>query len=618
MQYVFKHSYFGIYGKTEMLHCRLKRRARFLGAKAERNSPRASVGVGYGPATVSVGISERGGTTVDLGLTKGGFNAGLSYNSKTGSTSVNAGFTSKSGTGLALSYNEGDGFGASLSKSFSNGVNAGLSWSEKAGVGGSIGYEAPGDKDKPKDSLANKMQGAGGSLSWNQRDGVSASVTASGGVTAGSWSQSGGFQANTNFLNDKWKADFVSKQGEIEELQSQGLSKEQATAILDAEAKAESKAAQNKNNAEQGAATIAGAGVRRENESILDHVLNSAKGALGDAWDGAKNALGFGPDKVVMMPAMGGYGATGDNSYVQTRTISESYGPNGDAPRYGIDGPENKSMLSTASDWFKTTVLGNKPQDFDSALTLMRSGSADARQAAGEWLNANVGKISKAQDAEMQIQLHNLGGLSLSKSQYDEHMKTLYKDGLNSFENQKLGRESFHVTAYEKETLRQTFGSMVDEVSVHQKPGVLLGLVNDLKNRIMGIPGENALQVGNSIYANGLTKVDYKPASEIRYGFEKRAQVLSHEYFHVYQDQNSSTHTLRGISDWVHAGFDHNTTYNGTLSTENYKTYEKLGVSDLLGNPNMKYYNEERVYNEQNADQFSNQFKENIFKKYSH
>ncbi|MDI7191586.1 hypothetical protein QMM40_18210, partial [Leptospira santarosai] len=41
-----------------------------------------SVGVGYGPATVSVGISERGGTTVDLGLKKGGFNAGLSYNSK--------------------------------------------------------------------------------------------------------------------------------------------------------------------------------------------------------------------------------------------------------------------------------------------------------------------------------------------------------------------------------------------------------------------------------------------------------------------------------------------------------------------------------------------------------
>ncbi|EMI66395.1 hypothetical protein LEP1GSC076_4081, partial [Leptospira sp. Fiocruz LV4135] len=62
------------------------------------------------------------------------------------------------------------------------------------------------------------MKGAGGSLSFNQRDGVSASVSAAGGVNAGNWSQSGGFQANTNFLTDQWKADFVSKQDEIEAL----------------------------------------------------------------------------------------------------------------------------------------------------------------------------------------------------------------------------------------------------------------------------------------------------------------------------------------------------------------------------------------------------------------
>ncbi|EMP03561.1 hypothetical protein [Leptospira santarosai] len=107
----------------------------------------ASVGVGYGPATVSLGISERGGTTVDLGLKKGGFNAGLSYNSKTGSVSGNAGFTSsQSGTGFALSYNEGDGFGASISKSLDSGLNGGLSWSQKGGVGGSIGMKHPETK----------------------------------------------------------------------------------------------------------------------------------------------------------------------------------------------------------------------------------------------------------------------------------------------------------------------------------------------------------------------------------------------------------------------------------------------------------------------------------------
>ncbi|EMO60539.1 peptidase C39-like family protein [Leptospira borgpetersenii serovar Pomona str. 200901868] len=208
----------------------------------------ASVGVGYGPATATVGISERGGTSVDVGFNKAGFNAGLSYNSKTGSVSGSTGFTSQNGTGLALSYNEGDGFGASLSKSFSNGVNGGLSWSEKGGVGGNIGYEAPGDKNKPKDSLANQMKGAGGTLSFSQRDGVSAALNASGGVNAGNWSESGGFQANTNFLADKWKADFIS-----------GKAKE------DADAQEASRAAQNKNNQEQGAAAIAGAGVELEN-----------------------------------------------------------------------------------------------------------------------------------------------------------------------------------------------------------------------------------------------------------------------------------------------------------------------------------------------------------------
>nr|WP_329523401.1 hypothetical protein [Leptospira santarosai] len=244
----------------------------------------ASVGVGYGPATVSVGISERGGTTVDLGLKKGGFNAGLSYNSKTGSVSGNAGFTSQSGTGFALSYNEGDGFGASISKSLDSGLNGSLSWSEKGGVGGSIGYEAPGDKNQPKNSLANQMQGAGGSLSFNQRDGVSASVSASGGVNAGNWSQSGGFQANTNFLTDQWKADFQS--GKAQE---------------DAAAQEASRTAQNRNNSESGKSVLDGAAIstQRREENILDHVLNKAGDALGGALDWVGNKIDGAIDSVV-------------------------------------------------------------------------------------------------------------------------------------------------------------------------------------------------------------------------------------------------------------------------------------------------------------------------------
>ncbi|EMN82241.1 hypothetical protein [Leptospira interrogans] len=233
----------------------------------------ASVGVGYGPANVTVGISEKGGATVDLGFNKGGFNAGLSYNSKTGKASGSVGLEISQGSSLGISYNEGDGFGASISKSLDNGINGSLSWSEKGGVGGNIGYEVPGDKNKSKDSLANKMQGSGGSLNWSQRDGVSIAVNASGGVNAGNWSQSGGFQANTNFLNDQWKANFVSKQGAIEELQSKGLSKEQATAILDASAQEESKAAQNKNNQETGKSVLDGAGISTQRREGEGHVI---------------------------------------------------------------------------------------------------------------------------------------------------------------------------------------------------------------------------------------------------------------------------------------------------------------------------------------------------------
>ncbi|KXZ27508.1 hypothetical protein AYB33_17975 [Leptospira santarosai] len=263
---------------------------------------------------MSLGISERGGTTVDLGLKKGGFNAGLSYNSKTGSVSGNVGLEIAKGSSLGISYNEGDGFGASISKSLSNGVNGSLSWSQKGGLGGSIGYESPGDENQPKNSLANQMKGAGGSLSFNQRDGVSASVSASGGVNAGNWSQSGGFQANTNFLADQWKADFQS--GKAQE---------------DAAAQEASRAAQNRNNSESGKSVLDGAAIstQRREENILDHVLNKAGdaldgaldwvgnkidgaidsvvGAASSAWNGAKNALGFGPDKIVMMPIGAGY-----------------------------------------------------------------------------------------------------------------------------------------------------------------------------------------------------------------------------------------------------------------------------------------------------------------------
>ncbi|EQA78886.1 intein N-terminal splicing domain protein [Leptospira alstonii serovar Pingchang str. 80-412] len=52
-----------------------------------------------------------------------------------------------------------------------------------------------------------------------------------------------------------------------------------------------SKAAQEKNNSEQGAQVLEAAGyaaTRREEGDILDHLMSKAEGALGDAWDGVK------------------------------------------------------------------------------------------------------------------------------------------------------------------------------------------------------------------------------------------------------------------------------------------------------------------------------------------
>ncbi|MCH1903614.1 TIGR04388 family protein, partial [Leptospira interrogans] len=162
-----------------------------------------------GGASLMIAMAVNAGLGAATGAASGGLKGAL-----VGAVGGAAGAAVRSFTGgavtVGLSYSAENGFGASISKSLDNGINGSLSWSEKGGVGGNIGYEVPGDKNKSKDSLANKMQGSGGSLNWSQRDGVSVAVNASGGVNAGNWSQSGGFQANTNFLNDQWKANFIS------------------------------------------------------------------------------------------------------------------------------------------------------------------------------------------------------------------------------------------------------------------------------------------------------------------------------------------------------------------------------------------------------------------------
>ncbi|XDD51262.1 C39 family peptidase [Leptospira sp. WS92.C1] len=287
---------------------------------SKENGFGASVSVGYGPAAVSVGVSEHGGATVGLGLQYKGLNAGLNYNSKTGSVDGNIGFSMEGGGSLALSYSEGSGVGFNAGLNSSKGIGANVGWSEKDGFGGGLSYGLPGE---------GKWSGTGANINWTQNGGTNIALTAgagekygadgvsrgvvpgmnnaakfgSGGTTAGTWSSEGGFQANKNFINDKWAQDYLA----------------------DAEDRRED---QENHNQHAGADVLSALGTRRREDegsnvavaqgeadvpNLLDSAFdavgdavgsawNSVSGAVSSAWGNAKSALGFGPDKVVMMP----------------------------------------------------------------------------------------------------------------------------------------------------------------------------------------------------------------------------------------------------------------------------------------------------------------------------
>ncbi|XDD50703.1 peptidase M23 [Leptospira sp. WS92.C1] len=282
---------------------------------SKENGFGASVSVGYGPAAVSVGVSEHGGATVGLGLQYKGLNAGLNYNSKTGSVDGNIGFSTEGGGSLALSYSEGSGVGFNAGLNSSKGIGANVGWSEKDGFGGGLSYGLPGE---------GKWSGTGANINWTQNGGTNIALTAgagekygadgvsrgvvpgmnnaakfgSGGTTAGTWSSEGGFQANKNFINDKWAQDYLA----------------------DAEDRRQD---QENHNQHAGADALSALGTRRREDegsnvaiahgeadvpNLLDSAFDAVGSAVSGAWGNAKSALGFGPDRVVMMPAMeGGY-----------------------------------------------------------------------------------------------------------------------------------------------------------------------------------------------------------------------------------------------------------------------------------------------------------------------
>nr|EMN23228.1 hypothetical protein LEP1GSC063_4109 [Leptospira santarosai serovar Arenal str. MAVJ 401] len=263
------------------------------------------MGVGYGPATVTVGVSERGGVDVGLGFqyglsnNNGALNGGLNYNSKTGQASGNLGFSSAGGSTFAMSYNEQSGAGVSAGHNFESGVGGNVSWSEHDGFGGGLSYSLQQNEAK-----TNKWAGAGANLSFSQRGPTSVNITAgagqkengegrtpvagtnpvtqygSGGATAGTWTQGKGFEANTNFLMDRWAQDYLSDYDDARQERER----------------------QQQNNQHQGADAIAGAGVtvgrREDGETLSMKPLAHENVGDGAAYGGTSDGEATGGGKV--------------------------------------------------------------------------------------------------------------------------------------------------------------------------------------------------------------------------------------------------------------------------------------------------------------------------------
>nr|WP_317733310.1 TIGR04388 family protein [Leptospira kirschneri] len=148
MQHDFKHCYFGIYEEFEMLRCRLKRRAWFLEARAERNSPKASaLGEAMQTAVAAMKMSN--------------LNFGLSYNQDAGlGMNVNTNFTSGLGLGLDYNFKSGDYTeNASYDKNHIGGqswANASfnISASKTGHASASISYNSDGDGERPRKHCA--------------------------------------------------------------------------------------------------------------------------------------------------------------------------------------------------------------------------------------------------------------------------------------------------------------------------------------------------------------------------------------------------------------------------------------------------------------------------------
>ncbi|MDO6395984.1 peptidase M23, partial [Leptospira santarosai] len=200
-----------------------------------------------------------------------GLGLGLGKNATTGSYS--------STLNLGVSYNRRDGFGTSVGISRNNnvvmpGVGASISRSEYGGFGADVSSREYGP---------GKLSGG---LSYNQRDGFTASLNVSG-TNAFSYNSQTGLSSNTDFISQ-----YAMNNG-----LSQGVAQTDEEKAYNARVEAEEKAraAQNRNNQEQGASNISAAGVltqRRDEDGLPAH---GAPG-LNDPSQTLASSGSFGPD----------------------------------------------------------------------------------------------------------------------------------------------------------------------------------------------------------------------------------------------------------------------------------------------------------------------------------
>ncbi|WP_244858331.1 peptidoglycan DD-metalloendopeptidase family protein, partial [Leptospira borgpetersenii] len=254
-------------------------------------------GLGVG-ATLS--YNEQTGFGASAGLQAGtsalSFNAGISY-SEQGGISANAGLglgMGKNGTtgsyastlNLGMSYNRNDGFGTSVGISRNNnvvlpGVGATISRSEYGGWGADVSSDQYGSYE----GKGGKYGGVSGGLSWNEHTGLTLSLN-SGGTNAFNYNAQSGLTSNSNFL-----AESAMNNG-----LSQGVAETpEEKAYAAAKAEADSRAAQNRNNSEQGKSALDAIGystTRRDEDGAPAHGAPSSH----DPGQTLTSSGSFGPD----------------------------------------------------------------------------------------------------------------------------------------------------------------------------------------------------------------------------------------------------------------------------------------------------------------------------------